>query len=491
MITIGIDAGTSVVKSVAYAATGTELAAAQRPTRVVRPHPGWSEQDMDEVLQAVLDTVTELTARLAEPVSALAITAQGDGCWLVDAAGRPTGPALLWNDARASAIIQRWETDGLLHELFASNGSAGFAGLPHAQLSWLAEHQPERISRSAAVLTCGSWLFSRLTGRICWDSSDASNPFLDIRTGQYSTDVLDKLDLGWAHRLLPDVVEGQQRVAPLQQAVAEQLRIPAGTPVVLAAYDVVSTALGAGATRPGQACTILGTTICAEVFSTDPHLDRPPIGMTLRTPAPDSWLLANATLSGTEVIEWVCRLLGLPNPEDLTDLAENARAGSGGLLLLPYLSPAGERAPFHDPHARGSLHGLSLVHGPAEIARACLEGLAMVIHECLRANVVQPSEIRLTGGGAANRLWRQIIADVTGLPVVRTADAQAGAKGAVITARSVLERRSLSEVADELVTPADTVEPNPTDHDRYTEAFERFRAARHDAQQAGWYRPRS
>src|SRR5690606_13356379 len=132
------------------------------------------------------------------------------------------------------------------------------------------------------------------------------------------------------------------------------------------------------------------------------------------------------------------------------------------------------RAPFHDPHARGSLHGLSLVHGPAEIARACLEGLAMVIHECLRANAVQPSEIRLTGGAAANRLSRQITACVTGRPGVRTADAQAGAKGAVITARSVLERRSLSEVADELVTPADTVEPNPTDHDRYTEAFERF-----------------
>src|SRR5690606_28246253 len=152
--------------------------------------------------------------------------------------------------------------------------------------------------------------------------------------------------------------------------------IPAGTPVVLAAYDVVSTALGAGATRPGQACTILGTTICAGGFSPDPNRDRPRTGMTRRTPPRASWLLANATLSGTEVIDCVCRLLGVPNPEDLTDLAENARAGSGGLLLLPYLSPAGERAPFHDPHARGSLHGLSLVHGPAEIARACLEGLA-------------------------------------------------------------------------------------------------------------------
>ncbi|GAA4620200.1 FGGY family carbohydrate kinase [Saccharopolyspora hordei] len=487
MITIGIDAGTSVVKSVAYAADGTELAVARRPTRVEHPRPGWAEQDMHEVWDAVADTVAELTAETGSEVAALALTAQGDGCWLVDDDGRPTGPALLWNDARASAIAADWAASGVLAELFQVNGSVGFGGLPHAQLRWLAEHEPERTARSATVLTCGGWLFHCLTGRLAWDVSEASNPFLDARTGEYSPTVLTELGLDWARRLLPEVVDGQQRIAPLRETAAARLGVPAGTPVVLGAYDVVSTAIGAGVTEPGQACTILGTTICTEVISDSPRLERTPVGMSLRTPEPGRWMLASATLSGTEVVEWACRVLGLPNPEDLTDLAEQAEPGSGGLLVLPYLSLAGERAPFYDPSARGSLHGLSLEHGPAEIARAVLEGLAMTIRDCLRASTAQPTELRLTGGGSANRLWRQVIADVTGLPVVRTTDEQAGARGAAVTAQALLTGRSTTEVARELVGTEEPLHPVDANRATYDDAYARFLAAREAAQAAGWY----
>ncbi|MGP4015574.1 FGGY family carbohydrate kinase [Saccharopolyspora sp. 5N708] len=487
MITIGIDAGTSVVKSVGYAADGTELAVASRPTRVEHPRPGWAEQYMLDVWSAVADTVAELVSRLGAEVSALAITAQGDGCWLVDTAGRPTGPALLWNDARASSIAANWADSGLLADLFKINGSVGFAGLPHAQLSWLAEHEPARIDAAAKVLTCGGWLFHCLTGRLAWDVSEASNPFLDARTGQYSDTVLTELGLGWAGRLLPEAVDGEQRIAPLLAPAAERLGVPEGTPVVLGSYDVISTAIGAGVTEPGQACTILGTTICTEVISDSPKLQRTPVGMSLRTPMPGRWMLASATLAGTEVVEWTCRMLGLPNPEDLTELAEQAEPGSNGLLMLPYLSLGGERAPFYDPAARGSLHGLSLEHGPAEIARACLEGLAMVIRDCLRASTAQPSELRVTGGGSANPLWRQVIADVTGLPVVRTTDEQAGARGAAVTAQALLAGRDISEVARELVATSDPLPPIEANREYYDDAYGRFVRIRESAQSAGWF----
>ncbi|GAA4834570.1 FGGY-family carbohydrate kinase [Saccharopolyspora rosea] len=489
MITIGIDAGTSVVKSVAYASDGTELAVVRRPTKVEHPRPGWAEQDMDEVWQAVAGTINELVAEVGSDVGALSVTAQGDGCWLVDSDGRPTGPAMLWNDARSAPIAARWAESGLLDELFRINGSVGFAGLPHAQLTWLAEHAPARVEAASAVLSCGGWLYRCLTGRTAWDVSEASNPFLDARTGEYSEQVLDDLGLGWARRLLPEVVDGAGRVAPLRECAARLLGLEPGTPVVLAAYDVVSTAIGAGVTDPGQACTILGTTICTEVISDDPRLERAPVGMSLRTPARGRWMLASATLAGTEVVEWACRMLGLPNPENLTELAEHADPGSKGLLMLPYLSPGGERAPFYDPTARGSLHGLSLEHGPAEIARACLEGLAMVIRDCLRASAADPTELRLTGGGAANPLWRRVIADVTGLPVVRTTDAQAGARGAAVTAHAVLEGRGIAEVAADLVGTSEPVRPTEANRATYEDAYARFVEARTSAQAAHWFRP--
>ena len=201
-------------------------------------------------------------------------------------------------------------------------------------------------------------------------------------------------------------------------------------------------------------------------------------------------MLAYATLAGSEVVDWTCRLLGLPNPENLTELAEHAEPGSGGLLMLPHLSPAGERAPFHDQTARGSVHGMSLEHGPAEVARACLEGLAMVIHDCLRASTAEPSELRLTGGGATNQLWRQIIADVTGLPVVRTSDSQAGARGAVITADALVQHRRVDEVAAEVVHSGEVLLPRPENRDRYDEAYARLLAARESAQARHWFRPK-
>ncbi|WP_433870056.1 FGGY family carbohydrate kinase [Saccharopolyspora sp. CA-218241] len=488
MITIGIDAGTSVVKSVAYAEDGAELAATRRPTKVDHPLPGRAEQDMDEVWDAVATTVADLVTRLDDEVGAVAITAQGDGCWLVDGEGRPTGPAVLWNDARAADIAERWAADGVLDALFRINGSVGFAGLPHAQLRWLAAHNPDRIAASERLLSCGGWLFHQLTGRLAWDVSEASNPFLDARSGEYSDAVLAATGLEPARRLLPEVADGADRVAPLTRTAAERVGLRAGTPVVLAAYDIVSTALGAGVTEPGRACTILGTTLCTEVLGEDPLLDREPVGMSVRTPMPGRWMLATATLAGTEVVEWTCRLLGLAGPADLTGLAEQATSGSRGVLLLPYLSPGGERAPFNDPNARGGLHGLSLEHGPAEIALACLEGLALVIRDCLAAAPTEPAELRLTGGGSANRLWRQVIADVTGLPVVRTADAQAGARGAALTARALLADRSLPEVASELLSTSEAVLPS-ADRAAHDDAYERFVAARETARAAGWFRP--
>lgn len=484
MISIGIDAGTSMVKSVAYDADGVELAVAARPTRVTHPHPGWAEQDMTEVWDAVAATITEVRERAPGEVRLLALTAQGDGCWLVDGAGRPTGPAVLWNDARAVPITTRWAADGRLDELFTVTGSAGFAGLPHAQLGWLAEHDPARVRAAEAVLTCGGWLYHCLTGRTAIDASDAANPFCDARTGGYSDEVLRLTGLEWAGRLRPEIVDGAGRIGGLHAGAARRLGVAEGTLVVLAPYDIISTAIGAGVAETGQACSILGTTICTEVLADEPRLERAPVGMTLPPGIPGRWMLAYATLAGTEIVDWTCRLLGLPNPEDLTDLAGHANPGCDGLMLLPYLSPGGERAPFSDPSARGTLLGMNLEHGPAEIARACLEGLALAIRDCLTASEVRPVELRLTGGGSANPLWRQIIADVTGLPVVRSADSQAGTRGALIIATAETEHRPVAEVAARMVGTEPAVHPRDARHD---DQFDRFRAAREALRTGSWF----
>ncbi|HLU72082.1 MAG TPA: FGGY-family carbohydrate kinase [Nonomuraea sp.] len=469
MAAICVDAGTTVIKAVGYDGDGAESAVARRPTTVSRPAPGHAEQDMTAVWDAVAAAVREVAAALREPVGFVAVTAQGDGCWLVDSSGEPTGPAILWNDGRAAGIVDGWTRSGLAGRAFRVNGSSAASGLPHAILTWLYEHDPDRLARSAANLTCGGWIFARMTGEFAADESDASAPFMDLRARRYAPELLELFGLEWAGRLLPEIRDDTRRTAGLSRRAAGQLGLPEGTPVVLAPYDIVTTALGAGVVRPGQACGILGTTLCVETLVERPDLDGDPVGITIA--APGGYLRAFPTFAGTEVIQWACRLLGLDNPADLGELAALSEPGAHGLAFLPYLSPAGERAPFSDPLARGAFLGMSVEHGREHVARAVLEGLTLVVQDCLAATGAAPSELRVCGGGSSSALWLRLIAAVTGLPVRRPADAEVGARGAYLTGLAATGATSIQDAAVRHVrlgAPADP-EPGP-----YETAYEHF-----------------
>ncbi|MEU9836193.1 FGGY-family carbohydrate kinase [Streptosporangium sp. NPDC048047] len=464
MAAICVDAGTTVVKAVGYDDAGAEIAIARQETGVSRPAPGHAEQDMNTVWAAVAHTVRAVAGRLtgasAGAVDFVAVTAQGDGAWLVGPDGEPTGPAILWNDGRAAATVDAWNRSGAAERAFRVNGSAAASGLPHAILTWLREHDPERLERSAALLTCGGWIFSRLTGEVAADESDASAPFMDLRARAYSPELLASFGLEWAARLLPEPRGDAHRVAPLTASAAASLGLPAGTPVVMAPYDIVSTAVGAGAVGEGRACSILGTTLCTETIVAEPDLDGPAVGITIA--APGGYLRAFPTFAGVEVINWVCRLLGLPGPAALGELAAASPPGAGGLAFLPYLSPAGERAPFCDPLARGSFLGMSFDHDREHIARAVFEGLTFVVRDCLDAFGPGVRELRVCGGGSASDLWLRMIADVTGLPVLRPADAEVGARGAFLVGLTATGAAAdLEEAAGRHVRLRDAVRPRP------------------------------
>jgi erythritol kinase (D-erythritol 1-phosphate-forming) len=482
MVIICVDAGTSVIKTVAFDDRGKELFIARQETEVQRPQSGFSEQNMHSVWLAASSTIQSVVSKLAEPVRFISLTGQGDGCWLVDASGQPTGPAILWNDARATASVDEWRKDGVLREAFRLNGSQTFAGLPNAVFTWLKRHDPDRLERSHKSLCCNGWIFYNLTGRMAIDESDASVPFFDVRKRRYSRELLKLYGLEWAERLLPDVLADDQRVGELHSRAAVELGLSAGLPVVMAPYDVASTAIGVGTVSAGQACSILGTTLCTELVMDRINLESDPSGLTLPFGHPGLYLRAFPTLAGSEVIHWAVRQLGLDEPSELSRLAANVAPGAGGLCVLPYFSPAGERVPFLNTAARGSLHGLSFEHGREHIARAVLEGLSLIIRDCLEAAQESHSSLRvcgLCGGGANSDIWCQMIADVTGTPTFRPVDQEVGAKGAFIVGLvAVGDAADYSNAAKNFVRVRDEFEPDGKRHTRYDELFDQFLAIR-------------
>lgn len=461
-VAVCVDAGTTVIKAVVFDADGRELVVTRRDTEVRHPSREQCEQDMREVWAAVVATVREAVDAVGRPVRLLAVTAQGDGAWLVGQDGEPLRPAVLWNDGRAADVVRGWRADGTLERAYRINGSLTNAGLPNAILRSLGETRPH------TVLTCGGWLFSKLTGVRGIEKSEASAPWLDIHAGTYSADLTDLYGIDPA--VLPPLLTEQ--VHPL---TATELGLPAGTPVVLAPYDIVTTAFGTGATAAGQATCILGTTLCTEMLVEAPDTTGEPSGLTLDFGESGLLMRSFPTLAGTGVVDWLVELLGLADHAEVTRLASQAPAGADGLRVLPYLSPAGERAPFLDPAASGLVTGMLFGHGRAHLARAVLEGLAHVIRDCLDAAPGRPVELGLCGGGAASALWCQLIADITGVPAVSTEDTQVGAKGALVYALSALgEHADLTSAAAALVRPAARYEPDPGNRSLYDAAHAEF-----------------
>lgn len=474
MAWIAIDAGTSVIKAVVFDDDGREVGIGRERTEVLHPEPEFSEQNMDSVWSAVVKTTVDATVHNGANtvIHGVVITAQGDGSWLVDSEGRPTGNAILWNDGRATEEIEAFERSEAIERSFRLSGSVSYPGLPNAIFAWLHKHQPERIDQAAYSLTCGAWLFSKMTGRFAADLSDGSNPFSDVKAGEYSRDVLKMYGAERDARLLPPLAKGDDVVAPMTARAAAELGLPVGTPVVMAPYDIVSTAYGSGAAKAGQACVILGTTICAEVLTASLDLSATPAGTTIAL-YDGLHLRAMPTLTGCEALDWTARMLDVDGLVALGELAATAVQGANGVFFLPYLSQAGERAPFLNPEARGSFHGLSLATTKAEMARAVYEGLAFVVRECLAAAAGDElTEVRVCGGGARSDLWCQVIADATGKTVIRPADSEIGARGAHLFAMAVTgETKDIEEGVRKHVTHATTFAPRAEAHAKYTESF--------------------
>ncbi|ANP55071.1 xylulokinase/erythritol kinase [Streptomyces griseochromogenes] len=458
---VGIDVGTSMVKAAAFDAGGRELAVQARPVGLDL-RAGAVEQDMEEVYAAVVGVLEAVTARVPEPVELAGLTGQGDGVWLVDAAGRPVRPALSWMDGRAHDLVDQWLADGTFETVFRRTGSAMFPGCPGPLLAWLDRHEPKALDAAAAAVYCKDMVFQRLTGgaRAVTDVSDASMPFLDPRTRRYDNGVVELLGLSHRRGLLAPVAD------PVATAEACGAGLPSGTRLANGPYDLPACALGAGVTAPGDGLLIVGTCLAALVATTEPDLGGEPAGLYISTDRPGHWLRAMPAMVGTAALDWVLKTTGVRHPE-VDALLAATPPGAHGVRVLPYFAPSGERAPFVEPRLRAELSGVCLESTPADLIRATCEGIGYAARHCLAAAGLTGS-LAVCGGGTRSPAWMRLLADVLGRPL-RVVEGEVGARGAVLAAA---ERYGLALDAAAWTEPTLVVEPDAARAAYYTKGYE-------------------
>src|ERR1700733_11521000 len=245
-ILLGIDAGTSVIKSVAFSLAGEQVAVAARPN----------------VYQTLGGELGERIPNLAHRAAAVGVTAQGDGSWLIDAAGEPVGGGLLWLDSRAASLVSDYLRTDAYADHYALTGSGLNACMASAQLAWMKRWQPERIARAATCFHCKDWLYFKLTGDRVTDPSEGNFTFGNYRTREYEPSILEGMGIADCARLLPPMIEGANERGTLSAAGAVETLLPEGLPVSLAYLDVVCTGLGGGLCDPvgDVGVSILGST---------------------------------------------------------------------------------------------------------------------------------------------------------------------------------------------------------------------------------------
>lgn len=434
---LGIDVGTTTVKSAAYRAADLSVPVhvTRRPAVGFSPRPGWSEAEPDAVEAAAFGTVRELVDEVgADRIAAVGISGTACGAWLADREGRPVRPAILWNDGRAAEISSDWHRRGLMSRIFDISGNVPFPGYTVSVLAWLGANEPATLQRSARLLWCKDWLRWRLTGIAATDESEASYVPFDIVRRSWSEELFELAGVRRYRDLFPPLLEPRSQ-QPLTHDGARVTGLLAGTPVAVGATDIIAGVVGAGATRPGSTVTILGTSANSTLVADHPPFQPRDVGIMAASPL-GRWARSMINTSGSTTLDWAARLLGFDDGDvsRLLDLAAQVEPGADGVILVPYLSPAGTVSPRLDPHATATLAGLRTHHGPAHVARAAVEGLALAVADCYASMALPVHEIVAVGGAAKSDLLLMTLANLTGRPVVRPVGDEFGARGVAVLA---------------------------------------------------------
>jgi xylulokinase len=447
------DFGTSAIK-VGLWSGATLVALTRAPVETRHPAPGYAEQDPEAWWRATVDAAAAVRRAAPDDYARIRIVAAStarETFACVDDQLRPLGPGILWSDSRARDEVALLGDPASFR---ARTGVQPTAGCCAAKIAWLRAHQPERFREAAWLLGPRDLVFARLTGRVETDPTVAS------RTGLYDLEGTYLGDDAVADRL-PAVVSSTDARLLAQPALVD---LPADVVGLLGAGDRACEALGVAA-APVVPMLSFGTTANISVPHPGPASGLPPIAQVSRSV--DGYLVEAGLSAAGAALEWLGSLTGRTR-DDLLAGAADVAPGADGLLAFPWLH--GARAPWWHPDARAVVAGATSAHGPAELTRAVLEGIALDAARSVELVAPSATAVALAGAGARDATWVRIVAALTGRSVVRRRLDDAASAGArLLAAHAVAD-----DIPVDALNPiADVAAPDPS----LVEAYGPVRAA--------------
>ncbi|KKO53050.1 xylulokinase [Paenibacillus sp. DMB20] len=472
---IGVDLGTSAVKTVLVDRGGNVVAEHSEGYPLSQPKPGFSEQRpedwVDKTVKA-LKLLVEKSGVEPEKIEGLSFSGQMHGLVLVDPEGAALRPAMLWNDTRTTDQCRRIE-EAMGDKLLKIARNRALEGFTLPKILWVQENEPEIMEQAAKFLLPKDYVRFRLTGEYATDYSDAAGTLLlDVAGKTWSKDILAAFNLSCS--LCPPLVESYELCGTLLPEIAELSGLLPETKVFAGGADNACGAIGAGILDEGRTMCSIGTSGVVLSYEERKEADFEGKVHFFNHGQKGAYYIMGVTLAAGYSLDWFKKTFapGLTFDELLEGI-DDIPAGSGGLLFTPYI--AGERTPHPDADIRGSFIGMDAGHRLPHFTRAVLEGITFSLRESidiLRASGKTIDTVISIGGGAKNGSWLQMQADIFNAEIVKLESEQGPAMGAAMLAACGCGWfPSLQACASSFLRPAQRYAPHEETAKRYDRLF--------------------
>lgn len=432
---IGIDLGTSSLKSVLYNKKGQKITSSSQSYPIFIKNTGYSEQNPKDWFNATINTITNIINEVPEAkknTKAIALSGQMHSLVLLDKENKVIRDAILWNDVRTTEEVEDINRSIDVIDITQNKALEGFT-LP--KLLWVKKHEPHNYKKIDTFLLPKDYIVYKLTDQKVMDYSDASGTLmLDFSTNNWSQNIFDTFEINeqWA----PTLKWATDYVGDLTSKAKEILGFKNDVKVFAGAADNAAAALASGITNENTALVSIGT---SGVFLSPEHTNSKKYKGKIHYfnhAIKDTYYSMGVTISAGKSLEWIKNVLD-KNSDYLKFLKniDTIDPGSNGLLFSPYIM--GERTPYTDSKIRGSFIGLDVTHTKDHIAKSVLEGIVYSLKDSMEIMTSLDKKIEniiSVGGGAKNNNWIQIQADIFGVPITTLTNEEGPAQGAAMIA---------------------------------------------------------
>jgi xylulokinase len=488
----GIDLGSTSLKCVIYDLDGNVVASGTRPTERFNPypeHPEWTVWQPEQIWGGAAAAIKDAVTQLNNPgsIKAVAVTGMGMDGVPIDERGNWLYPFISWHDPRTEAQLDWWEKNIGAEKSFRVGGNTLWRFSTALRLLWMAEHEPEILTRTDKWLLIEDFLNFMLCGRRATDYTMASCTLLfDQSKLDWSEEILNQA--GIERRLLSDVYPSGMLLGEVLASAAEATGLPTGTPVVLGGHDYLCGALPVGAYKPGVVLDVTGTWEIILAAISKPILSPvvQKLGVTVETHVARNTFAVWGGAVAADMLEWYRKEYGCKAQyqaeqdggvdwDYLMAEATASPAGARGVMFLPHMSAAG--CPVVDARSLGAFVGLSNFAQSGDMLRALIEGLDYQVLDIIMAFKtglgISPERLVAVGGATRNRFWMQNKADVVGLPIDVPDVEEATPLGAAILAGiGVGLYRDEQEAFERVYKPGKIYTPDPHLTSKYAEWYQ-------------------